>query len=105
MLRFAVYDWEDKHSEDTSDQDDLGTLECTVAEVIRGNAGRRFVVHQSNVQVQYNIALCSSFRRFERGLSPYKHTPGDSGILTIYAEEKAGLTDDVKSNLLTIETF
>ncbi len=35
------------------------------------------------------------FLQFERGLSPYKHEPGDCGILTVYVEERAGLKDTI----------
>ena len=71
-----MYDWEDKNSEHVFDQVDLGTLECTLAEVVTSRGGK-----------------------FSRGLSPYRRSPGDAGILTILAEEKAGLTDKITFQL------
>ena len=47
-LRFAIYDW-DKDNSYTADQDDLGTMECTLADVVRSRGNK-----------------------YERGLSPYR---------------------------------
>ena len=55
MLRFAIYDWDKEQSNDTYDQDDLGTVECTLADVVRARGNK-----------------------FEKGLSPYRRSPGET---------------------------
>ena len=42
QLRFAIYDWDHDCSDETYDQDDLGTMECTVAELIRAHGNKVF---------------------------------------------------------------
>ena len=54
QLRFAIYDWDKDKSKATFDQDDLGTMECTLADVVRARGSK-----------------------FERGLSPYRRNPGE----------------------------
>ena len=44
---------------------------------------------------QVKIRLFLLRTQFERGLSPYRRDPGDCGILTIVAEERAGLKDKI----------
>ena len=70
-IRFAIYDW-DHENKDIYDQDNLGSLDCTLAEVLSAKGAK-----------------------FERGLSPYRHTPGDCGVITIISEEQTGSKDRV----------
>lgn len=69
-LKFDVFDWS-KPSKEPFDQDTMGSMECTLAELI------------------------STKGRFERGLMPFRQTLGDSGILSVYAEEHTGLKDTI----------
>ena len=41
MLRFAVYDWDSSEvTDDTKGQDNLGTMECSLAEIVK-QSGKR----------------------------------------------------------------
>ena len=41
MLRFAVYDWDSGEvTDDTKGQDNLGTMECSLAEIVK-QSGKR----------------------------------------------------------------
>ena len=41
MLRFAVYDWDSGEvTDDTKGQDNLGTMECSLAEIVK-QGGKR----------------------------------------------------------------
>ncbi len=71
-LRFAIYDWDDKTSDDPFDQEALGTVECTLAEIVTARGSK-----------------------LTRGLSPYRREPGDAGVINVYGEEKAGLADKI----------
>ena len=71
-LKFSVFDFQ-KDSTDPYEQDSMGTMECTLAEVIAASAKSRF----------------------ERGLSPYRQVLGDSGVICLYAEEHTGLKDTI----------
>lgn len=71
-LKFAIFDWS-KPSQEHQDQDTMGNMECTLAEVI----------------------AASSKGKFERGLSPYRQQLGDAGVVSIYAEEHTGLKDTI----------
>eukprot|EP00095_Tigriopus_kingsejongensis_P004026 maker-scaffold5_size1054832-snap-gene-2.8 protein:Tk04026 transcript:maker-scaffold5_size1054832-snap-gene-2.8-mRNA-1 annotation:"Copine-8" len=75
-LRFAIYDWDKENSDEVFDQDDLGTFECTMAEIVRAKGNK-----------------------LEKGLSPYRHEPGDCGTVCIYSEEKSGLADQIQFEL------
>ena len=62
-----MYDWSKNSSDNPVDHDPMGSMECSLAEVI------------------------SAKNRFERGLSPFRQVLGDSGVLYVYAEEQTGL--------------
>lgn len=102
MLRFAVYDWDSAEvTDDTKGQDNLGTMECSLAEIVK-QSGKRVrngcematSIHVNNVKSGKNIIFNSIFQ-YERGLSPYRREPGDCGVMVVYAEEKSGLKDKV----------
>jgi len=71
-LKFSILDWT-KPSQDPLDQESMGSMECSLAEIL----------------------AASSKARFERGLTPFRHTLGDSGTISIYAEEHTGLKDTI----------
>ena len=47
MLRFAVYDWDSGEvTDDTKGQDNLGTMECSLAEIVKQSGKRVRVSHR-----------------------------------------------------------
>jgi len=71
-LKFSVFDWKSESSaEDPYNQDSMGTMECTLAEVIAAKG------------------------RFDRGMAPFRQALGDSGVMCVYAEEHTGLKDTI----------
>ena len=52
-LKFSILDWT-KPSQDPLDQESMGSMECSLAEIL----------------------AASSKARFERGLTPFRHTLG-----------------------------
>ena len=52
-LKFSILDWT-KPSQDPFDQESMGSMECSLAEIL----------------------AASSKARFERGLAPFRHTLG-----------------------------
>ena len=53
MLRFAVYDWDSGEvTDNTKGQDNLGTMECSLAEIVK-QSGKR-VRTQDAVNLQFN---------------------------------------------------
>ena len=82
-LRFCLYDV-DSDSGELSDQDDLGTAETSLAQV-----------------------LASPGHRLSLNLSPYKSKPGDCGVLLVTAVEISDGTRDrvTIGNNVNIEIF
>ena len=45
--------------------------------------------------MKYNRIVILFSGRFERGLEPYRQSLGDSGKISVYAEEHTGLKDTI----------
>jgi len=71
LLKFSVFDWR-KPSRDPLEQESLGSMECSLAEVI-----------------------ATKGQTFKRGLAPYRQQVGDMGIIGVYAEEHTGHKDTI----------
>jgi len=71
-LRFSLYDV-DSDSTDLGDHDNLGTAECTLAQIL---------ATQENM-----MSTCIEYKQVNLPLSPYKHKPGDCGELLVRAVE------------------
>jgi len=69
-LRFCLYDI-DSNSTDLGDHDNLGTAECSLAQI-----------------------LATQENKVSLPLSPYRHTPGDCGLLLVRAVEVSDGTRD-----------
>ncbi len=65
MLKFCIYNWV-TNSRNPQDQESWGSMECSLAELLATNG------------------------RFERGIFPYRQNIGDSGLVSVYAEEHTG---------------
>lgn len=75
-IRFSIFDWTRRESDDPFEQEPLGTCEATLAEIVARGAG-------------------GQAGRFERPLSPYQRRPGDSGVLICYSEEQSQVKDKI----------
>ena len=69
-LRFSIFAWTHRETDDPYDQEPMGTCECTLAEIVSRRGSR-----------------------FERFLSPYARRPGDCGALYICSEEQSQIKD------------
>lgn len=70
MLKFCIYNWV-TNSRNPQDQESWGSMECSLAELLATNG------------------------RFERGIFPYRQNIGDSGLVSVYAEEHTGHKDTI----------
>jgi len=82
-LRFCLYDV-DSDSTNLADHDNLGTAECTLAQILATQENK---VGATSVPWHHEVSISLP-------LSPYKHTPGDCGLLVVRAAEISDGTRD-----------